>query len=108
LLSGIKPQCIVSNQIGMRDTAYSGAVDQYGNVVERLTGVDTYKVISLDLKHKVLTNTYSNEMGEDIREYLHKLRNYKSYSCLAEEGYRSLEWEDIFCERNYDVSNNGK
>ena len=91
--------CIVSNQIDCRyDTAYSGAVDQYGNVVARLEGPGMHTVVELDLNHRVKSHTFTGQTGEDLRDYLHKLRNYQSYGDIVQEGYESKAWEEIFTD----------
>ena len=79
------------------DIAYTGMVDPEGNVIAKLDAVNTYRVVEIDMGKTVWANTWANPpYGENLREYLHKCRNYKAYTALAEEGTPPLEWDEIF------------
>lgn len=78
------------------DTAYTGLVDPEGNVITKLEAKNTWKVVDVDLDRRVLTNTLVIPgRTEDLREYLHKCRNYRAFSGLASEGTKPLEWTEI-------------
>lgn len=78
------------------DIAYTGIADPEGNVIAKLDAVDTYRVVDIDIGRSVWSNTYANyPNGEDLREYLHKCRNYKSCVSLSEEGTPPKEWDEI-------------
>lgn len=85
------------------DIAYTGIVDPEGNVIARLDAINTYTVVDADLGKAVWSNTSANPPhGEDLREYLHKCRNYRSYGALTTEGTAPKEWQEIFyTERPY-------
>ncbi len=79
------------------DIAYSGLVDKYGEVIAKLDKPRSYKVVALDLKHRVLTHTTGRaEYQEDIHDYLHRCRNHKSYIAVTEKGAPDKSWEEIF------------
>ncbi len=79
------------------DIAYTGLVDKYGEVVAKLDKPQSYKVVEVDLKHRVHTHTTGRqEYKEDIHDYLHRCRNYKSYNAVAKLGTPVKEWEEIF------------
>ena len=80
------------------DIAYTGIADPEGNVIAKLENNDTYAVVDASLGRTVITNTAvnSNIVGEDLRKYLHKSRNFSAYRSLSEEGTKPKEWNDIF------------
>lgn len=79
------------------DIAYSGLVDKYGEVIAKLDKPQSYKVVEVDLKHRVLTHTTGRaEYEEDIHEYLHRCRNYKSYEAVVQSGPEAKTWDEIF------------
>lgn len=82
------------------DIAYTGMVDPEGNVVAKLDTVNSYRVVEIDMGKMVWTNTSVNPIhGENLREYLHKCRNYQAFASLANEGTAPMEWDEIFCEK---------
>ena len=79
------------------DIAYTGIVDPEGNVIAKIDEINTYKVIDIDMGKTIWSDTSANHpYGEDLREYLHKCRNYKAFKSLADEGSAPFNWEDIF------------
>lgn len=79
------------------DTVYTGMVDPEGNVIARLDTVNSYCVVEIEMGKAVWSNTSANPpYGENLREYLHKCRNYKVFGSLADEGRKSLDWDEIF------------
>ncbi len=79
------------------DIAYTGIVDKYGEVVAKIEKSNSYKVVEVDLKHRVHTHTGGRaEYQEDIHNYLHRCRNYESYKAVVREGTPSKDWEEIF------------
>jgi len=79
------------------DIAYTGAVDPEGNVIAKLDTANSYRVVEIDMGKPVLTNTSVNPVrGENLREYLHKCRNYRAFASLATKGTEPKEWEEIF------------
>lgn len=87
----------VSCQIDRRfDVAYTGIIDPEGNVIEKLDTVNAYKVVDIDLDRRVMTNTLVIPgRREDLRDYLHKCRNYGAFSALSTEGTVPLDWDEI-------------
>ncbi len=83
------------------DIAYTGMVDPEGNVVTKLDTVNAFRVVEIEMGKVVRTNTSDTPTcSEDLREYMHKCRNYNSYVSLASEGTAPKEWEEIF--ENFD------
>ena len=83
------------------DIAYTGIVDPEGNVIEKLDSANSYRVVEIEMGKTVRTNTSATpSCSEDLREYLHKCRNYRSYGALASEGTMPKEWNEIF--ENFD------
>ena len=83
------------------DIAYTGIVDPEGNVIEKLDSANSYRVVEIEMGKTVRTNTSATPFcSEDLREYLHKCRNYRSYGALASEGTMPKEWNEIF--ENFD------
>ena len=83
------------------DIAYTGIVDPEGNVIEKLDSANSYRVVEIEMGKTVRTNTSATPFcSEDLREYLHKCRNYRSYGSLASEGTMPKEWNEIF--ENFD------
>lgn len=83
------------------DIAYTGIVDPEGNVIEKLDSANSYRVVEIEMGKTVRTNTSATpSCSEDLREYLHKCRNYRSYGALASEGTTPKEWNEIF--ENFD------
>ena len=83
------------------DIAYTGMVDPEGNVISKLESANSYRVVDIEMGREVRTNTsLTPSCSEDLREYLHKCRNYRSYTALATEGTTPKAWEEIF--ENYD------
>ena len=81
------------------DIAYTGIVNRKGETVAKLEESDIAKVVEIDLDEPVITCTRGGDYcSEDLRQYLHKCRNYKSYKCIAEEGYTPSTWEDIYLQ----------
>ena len=79
------------------DRAYTGMVDPEGNVIKKLEEVNSYAVVDIDVGRAVRSDTYANHpAGEDLREYLHKCRNFRAFSSLATEGTKPKEWDEIF------------
>ena len=79
------------------DRTYTGIADPEGNVVAKLDKENSHAVIDIDVGKVVRSNTYANHpYGENLREYLHKCRNYKAYSSLTTEGTKPQEWDEIF------------
>ena len=79
------------------DIAYSGLVDKYGEVIAKLDKPQSYKVVEVDLKHRVLTHTTGRqEYIEDVHDYLHRCRNHTAFKKLAERGTPHKTWEEIF------------
>ncbi len=79
------------------DIAYTGLVDKYGEVIAKLDKPQSYKVVEVDLKQRVLTHTTGRqEWVEDIHDYLHRCRNHESYTAVAQQGSPNKEWEEIF------------
>ena len=98
---------VASCQIDTRfDVAYTGVVDPEGNVIARLDGKNMYTVVDINPGCKVITNTACNKniVGENLREYLHKSRNYAVFKSISEEGTAPLEWNDIFINKSDDWS----
>ena len=98
---------VAACQIDTRlDVAYTGVVDPEGNVIARLDGKNMYTVVDINPGCKVITNTACNKniVGENLREYLHKSRNYAVFKSLSEEGTAPLEWNDIFINKSNDWS----
>lgn len=83
------------------DVAYTGIVDPEGNVIDKLDKVNSYRVVDIEIGKTVRTNTSATpSCSEDLREYLHKCRNYSSFASLATKGTEDKEWEEIF--ENFD------
>lgn len=83
------------------DIAYTGIVDPEGNLIAKLNNVNCYRVLKIEMGKTVRTNTsVTPTCSENLREYLHKCRNYRSFSSLASEGTKPKEWDDIF--ENFD------
>lgn len=83
------------------DVAYTGMVDPEGNVIAVLDAINTHTVVDVDLGRAVWSNTSANPpFGEDLREYLHKCRNFKAFTSLATQGIVPKEWEEIFYKEN--------
>jgi predicted amidohydrolase len=79
------------------DRTYTGMVDPEGNVIKKLDEVNSYAVVDIDVGKAVRSDTYANHPnGEDLREYLHKCRNYRAYSAVTTEGTKPKEWDEIF------------
>ena len=89
---------VASCQIaGQYDIAYTGLVDKTGEVIAKLDAPQTYKVIEVDLKKRVLTHTTGRkEYTEDLHEYLHRCRNFTSYKAVENPGAPAKSWEEIF------------
>lgn len=88
-----------------RDVAYTGTVDPEGNVIAKLDSANSYCVVDIEMGREVRTNTSaisgcSEDLREYLHEYLHKCRNYSSYTSLTTQGTGPKAWEEIF--ENYD------
>lgn len=83
------------------DIAYTGIVAPGGEVIAKLDKAGTWHVVDIDMDKKVFTNTLVVPgRQESIRDYLHKCRNYKAFSSLAEEGTPPKEWDEIYRYNN--------
>jgi hypothetical protein len=79
------------------DVAYTGMVDPEGNVIAKLESANSYCVVDIEMGREVRTNTSAIPgCSEDLRQYLHKCRNYSSYTSLTTQGTDPEEWEEIF------------
>ena len=79
------------------DIAYTAMVDPEGEVIEKLDAINTHCVVEIEMGKVVRTNTSAcPKCGENLRQYLHKCRNYASFTSLASEGTRPWDYEDIF------------
>lgn len=78
--------------------AYSGLIDNEGNVIKKLTSPLSTEVVEIDLDKKVITHLSGviPTQYEDLKNYLHKCRNYKAFAQLAQEGYKPKDWDEIF------------
>ena len=81
-----------------QEVSFTGVVDPYGEIVERLEEDNTYRVVDVDLSKTVWSNTAAikDSKGENLREYLHRCRNYKAFDKLAEQGYTPWSWDEIY------------
>ena len=83
------------------DRTYTGMADPEGNIIAKLEREATYTVVDIDMNRIVRSDTYANHPhGENLREYLHKCRNYRAYTSLSTEGTKPLEWDEIFFDGN--------
>lgn len=83
------------------DIAYTGIVAPGGEVIAKLDKPGTWQVVDIDMEKEVFTNTLVVPgRVENIRDYLHKCRNYKAFSSLAEEGTPPKEWDEIYRYNN--------
>ena len=79
------------------DIAYTGIVAPGGEVIAKMDQPNTWKVVEIDMEKEVFTNTLVVPgRVENIRDYLHKCRNYKAFSALTEEGTKPKTWEEIY------------
>ena len=86
--------CQIDNKY---DIAYTGVVNRKGETVAKLEQSDIAKVVEVNLDERVITCTRGGDNGpEDLRKYLHRCRNYKTYKCIAEEGYTPATWDEVY------------
>ena len=75
--------------------AYSGLVDPEGKLVCRLEKEGSFRVIDIEMGKKIYTNTaVINGAQEDIKQYLLKVRDEKSYIPITTE-VNTKKWEEI-------------
>jgi predicted amidohydrolase len=81
-----------------QEVSFTGIVDPYGEIIARLEQDNTYQVVDIDLSKTVWSNTAAikDSKGENLREYLHRCRNYKAFDKLAEQGYTPWSWDEIY------------
>ncbi len=89
---------VASCQIDKKfDIAYTGMVDKNGEVIAKIEKPNSYMVVDVDLHKRVVTQTTGRpEFKEDIWDYLHKTRNYASYTPVTQGGEPAKSWEEIF------------
>lgn len=79
------------------DRAYTGIADPEGNIIAKLDEINSFSVVDIEVGKAVKSDTYANHPhGENLRQYLHRCRNYKAYSSLITEGTKPKEWNEIF------------
>ena len=81
-----------------QQVSFTGMVDPEGNIIERLVGDHTWRVVDIDIGREVHSNTMGDpsSKGENLREYLHRCRNYAAYTALAEQGTPPKSWDEIY------------
>lgn len=89
--------CQIDSQ---QKVSFTGMVDPEGNIIAKLEKDNTYCVVDIEMGKKVFTNTAASKTskGENLREYLHKCRNYPAFSELSEEGTSTADWKKIFLD----------
>jgi Predicted amidohydrolase len=89
---------IASSQLSHgSDIAYTGIVNPKGDVISRIDGVATWRVVDIDIGQRVITHTTgNNNYSEDIRIYLERCRQPEAYSDLLNPPAKIAEWDDIF------------
>ena len=89
---------MASTQLSLNNIAYTGIVNPLGDVVARLEKANSFMVVDIEVGKEVRTNTPAIPgQSENLHEYLHKCRNYKSYKSLLNEGTMPKDWDEIFC-----------
>ena len=88
----IAPSQIDSKQ----EVSFTGVVDPEGNVIKRLVSDGTWCTVDVDLKKRIVTNTWTNKQSEYLRDYLHRCRNPKAFGDLTDIGVPTKEWDEIF------------
>lgn len=79
------------------DTAFTAIVSPKGEIIEKLTELSSYKVVEINMNEEVISHTSGvPEYRENLKDYLHKCRNYNAFDCLTKEGVPSKSWEEIF------------
>ena len=81
-----------------RKVSFTGMVDPEGNVIAKLEEDNSYLVVDIDIGKEVYTHTGGdlNKPGENLREYLHKCRNFAACKSLADPGTQALDWSEIY------------
>lgn len=96
-----KNEWVFANQSITEFAAYMVTVAPGGEVIAKLDKPGTWQVVDIDMEKEVFTNTLVIPgRVENIRDYLHKCRNYKAFSSLAEEGTPPKEWDEIYRYNN--------
>lgn len=88
---------IASSQIdNIHTAAYTGLVNPLGEVVCRLDGMPSWKVVEVDLGYTVITSTGGNtEYRENLKQLLQKGRNVAAYGPITQP-IEERSWEEIF------------
>lgn len=88
---------IASSQIDSKQkVSFTGMVDPEGNIITRLENDGSWCTVDVDLKKRTVTNTWTNKQAEYLRDYLHKCRNPRAFTDLADVGAPTKEWDEIF------------
>lgn len=87
--------CQIDSQ---QQVSYTGIIGPCGEVIARLERDNTYRVVEIDLDREVRSNTAAikDSKGENLRQYLHRCRNYKAFGELCEQGTAPWEWNEIY------------
>ena len=79
------------------DIAYTGIVNPKGDVIARIERAGTWNVVEIDAGQRVITHTSGNpQYSEDIRLYLERTRQPKSYAPLLDIPEKTADWNEIF------------
>lgn len=79
------------------DIAYTGIVNPNGDVIARIDGVNTWRVVEIEMDKRIITHTTGDRRySEDIRIYLERCRQPESYAPLLDAPDTIASWEEIF------------